>query len=278
MKITLEGKIALVTGAGAGIGKAIAEAYGSLGARIAIAEIGAEKCEALREQFTRDGIDALVVQTDVRSIDQVDALRDQIEARYGRLDILVNNVGHHLKLQKRFIDTNDDEWQQLYDINLRHMFVVTKAMIPLMLKSGKGGSIINISSIEGFRAYPNGVPYTSFKHAITGFTRALAIDLCSDFIRVNVIGPEATETEQVPLSKSILPEYREQANRTIPMGRFGNPEDTAWAAVYLASDNASWVTGTEMLVDGGGLAGNVFQRTPDGQWTNKPLVTGKTTR
>jgi 3-oxoacyl-[acyl-carrier protein] reductase len=278
MKVTLEGKIALVTGAGAGLGKAIAEAYGSLGAKLAIAEIGAEKCEALRAQFDRDGVDALVVQTDVCNIGEVQRLRDEIDQRFGRLDILVNNVGHHLKMQKRFIDTSDEEWQALYDINLRQMFVVTKAMLPLMLRSGQGGSIINISSIEGFRAYPNGVPYTSFKHAITGFTRALAIDLASDNIRVNVIGPEATETEQVPLSKSILPEYREQANRTIPLGRFGKPEDTAWAAVYLASDLAGWVTGTSMLVDGGGLAGNVFQRTPDGQWTNKPLVTGKTTR
>jgi NAD(P)-dependent dehydrogenase (short-subunit alcohol dehydrogenase family) len=277
MKITMEDKIALVTGAGAGLGKATAKAFGSLGAKVVVAEINPEHCKTLREEFKKDGIDHLVVETDVCSIPQVDALAKQIEQKYGRLDVLVNNVGHHLKLNKRFETSTDEDWSRLYDINLRHMFIVTKAMIPLMKKSGKGGSIINVSSVEGFRSYPGSVPYCAFKHAVTGFTRGLALDLADYQIRVNTVAPETTETEQVPISKSTRPEYFKNAERCIPLSRFGKPEDTAWACVYLANDNAGWITGTEMLVDGGALPGNVFQRTPEGVWTHRPIITGKTT-
>jgi len=274
MEVTLRDKVTLVTGAGAGLGKGIAAAFASLDAKVVVAEINPEHCETLRKEYDKAKVDSLVVETDVCSVDQVNALKEQIENKYGKLDILVNNVGHHLKLRGAFEDSTEENWQALYDINLRHMFVVTRAMLPLMKRSGKGGSIINISSIEGFRGYPNNIVYTTFKHAVTGFTRGLAIELSNIKIRVNLIGPEFTDSEQVPIDKIILPEHFKQAEGTIPLGRFGRVEDTAWAAVYLASDWSSWVTGTEMLVDGGGLCGNVFQRTPEGKWTNKPLVMG----
>lgn len=202
MKVTFEDKIALVTGAGAGIGKAIAEAFASLGATLVIAEISPEKCQGLREQFQRDGVEALVVETDVCKVDQVNALRARIDERYGRLDILVNNVGHHLGIFGPLVDSEEAHWDALYDINLRHMFVVTRAMIPLLKKSGKG-SIINLSSIEGFRACPTNAVYTTMKHAVTGFTRSMALELAIDNIRVNLIGPETTDTEQVPVDQFI---------------------------------------------------------------------------
>jgi NAD(P)-dependent dehydrogenase (short-subunit alcohol dehydrogenase family) len=274
MEVTLKDKVALVTGAGAGIGKGIADAFASLSAKIVVAELNEKHCDALRTQYAKDGTESLVVKTDVCDIDQVNALAAEIDKKFGKLDILVNNVGHHLKLRKTLEQSTPEEWQALYDINLRHMFIVTRAVLPLMKRSGKGGSIINVSSIEGFRGYPGNIIYTTFKHAVTGFTRGLAIELSTDKIRVNVIAPEFTDSEQVPVEKLILPEHFKQAEGTIPLGRFGRPEDSAWAAVYLASDWSSWVTGTEMLVDGGGLCGNVFQRTPEGKWTNKPLVMG----
>lgn len=275
MKVTLEDKIALVTGAGTGIGKSIAEAFGSLGAKLVIGEIDAKKCEALRAQFKKDGVEALVVETDVCKVEQVNALKKKIEDKFGHLDILVNNVGHHLSIFNKLVESKEEDWQRLYDINLRHMFIVSRAMIPLMQKTGKGGSIINLSSIEGFRAYPGNIIYCTFKHAVTGFTRGLALELALDKIRVNLIGPETTESEQVPLKQVIPAQNRAKADLTLPLNRFGRPEDSAWAAVYLASDNAGWVTGQTLIVDGGGLAGNVWQRVPpNNSWTNMPYITG----
>lgn len=269
MKITMEGKVALVTGAGAGIGRAIVNAYAELGARIVVAEIDPGKCEVLRAEL---GTDALVVQTDVRDVEAVGRLHAAIAERHGKLDVLVNNVGHHLGSFKPLVDLTDADIDAQYAINLRHMFLVTRVMIPLMRAAGPGGSIINISSIEGFRGCPYNVAYTTFKHAVTGFTRAMSLELANDLIRVNLIAPETTDTEQVPLHLSIRQGYREDADRTIPLNRFGRPEDHAGAAVYLATDLSSWVTGTAMLVDGGSLTQNIFKRTPEGRWTVMPVV------
>jgi NAD(P)-dependent dehydrogenase (short-subunit alcohol dehydrogenase family) len=269
MNITLEGRVALITGAGAGIGHAIAKAFADIGAKIVIAEIDEGKCEALRQEF---GPDALVVQTDVRDTAQVEALKQALLERHDRLDVLVNNVGHHLGIFKPITEMTEEEWDLMQDINLRQMFIVSRAMIPLMRGSEWTSSIINISSIEGFRGCPYNVSYTTAKHAVTGFTRALSIELANDRIRVNLIAPETTDTEQVPLAHAIRPGYEDHANRTLPIGRFGRPEDHANAAVYLATDMSSWVTGTEMFVDGGSHTQNIFKRKPNGTWTVMAVV------
>ena len=274
MNITLEGKVALVTGGGAGIGRAIAESFAELGARVAVAEIDAAKVEALRAE-EKLGPDRLILQADVQKAEDVARVMAEIDRKFGRLDILVNNVGHHLGCIKTLEAMEEAEWDALYNVNLRHMFVVTKAAIPLIRKGGRGGSIINLSSIEGFRGHPYNIAYTAFKHGVTGFTKGLAIELSGHGIRVNLIAPETTDSEQVPLDYLIPPENREAAGRPIPLGRYGRPMDHAGAAVYLAVDDLSgWVTGTTMLVDGGGLAAGGFQRLPDGGWTIGPKVTG----
>ncbi|TZG26028.1 SDR family NAD(P)-dependent oxidoreductase [Sphingomonas montanisoli] len=274
MQISLEGKVALITGGGAGIGKATVEAFAAIGAQLAIAEIDADKCAALAQQFP----DALVEPCDVRDVAAVEALLDKVADRFGRLDVLVNNVGHHLSIRCDFEHSTEDQWQAMYDINLRQMMIVTRAAIPLMKAGGRGGSIINVSSVEGFRGFPYNIVYTTFKHAVTGFTRGLAVELSTHAIRVNLIAPETTDSEQVPLDKILAsPEMRAQADGTIPLGRFGTPQDHANAAVYLATDLSSWVTGHSLFVDGGAMAAGVFQRTPDGQWTNMPIVSGRCT-
>jgi 3-oxoacyl-[acyl-carrier protein] reductase len=269
MEITLKGKAALVTGGGAGIGHAIVDAFAALGAQLIIAEIDPAKCNALG----RSHPESLVVRCDVRNTAEVNSLHDQIAERFGKLDVLVNNVGHHLGSFKPLVDLTEDDWDAQHAINLRHMFLVTRAMIPLMRKAGPGGSIINLSSIEGFRGCPYNVAYTTFKHAVTGFTRSLAIELSSDKIRVNLIAPETTDSEQVPLDRMLKPEYRKAAERILALGRYGRPEDHAGAAVYLATELSAWVTGTTMLVDGGSLAQGIFQRGPDNNWTVVPIVT-----
>lgn len=271
MRMDLNGKVALVTGGGAGIGRSIVEEFAKIGATMVVAEIDAAKCAALRQALP----DALVEQVDVRKVAEVEALRDRIADRFGRLDVLVNNVGHHLGIFGPLAESREEDWEAIYEINLRHMFIVCRAMIPLMKRSGEGGSIINFSSIEGFRGYPYNVLYTTFKHAVTGLTRGLATELAPDNIRVNLIGPETTDSEQVPLDKVIPADKRAIADRSIPLGRFGRPQDHAGAAIFLATELSAWVTGSCILVDGGGFNGNVFQRTPDGEWTNMPIVVGK---
>ncbi len=273
MDITLAGKVALVTGGGAGIGRSIAENLGALGAKIAVAEIDAGKIAGLEADLAARNIEALVIQADVQRTDQVAAVMAEIDRKFGRLDILVNNVGHHLGCIKTLETMEEAEWDALYNINLRQLFVVTKAAIPLIKRGGRGGSIINVSSIEGFRGCPYNIAYTAFKHAVTGFTKAVAIELSGDGIRVNTIAPETTDSEQVPLAYLLKSELKDVSARCIPLGRYGQPQDCGSAAVFLATDLSSWVTGTTIHVDGGGLAAGGFQRLPNGGWTIGPLVT-----
>ncbi|HEX4506363.1 MAG TPA: glucose 1-dehydrogenase [Alphaproteobacteria bacterium] len=276
MEITLKGKVALVTGGGAGIGKAIVEAYGALGAKIAVAEIDAGKVEALNAGFKNAGIDGIAIQADVQNTDDVKRVIAEVDAKFGRLDVLVNNAGHHLYKFSPLDVMEEADMDALYNINLRQLFIVTKHAIPLMKRAKAGGSVINVSSIEGFRGSTYNIAYTAFKHGVTGFTRGLALELAHEQIRVNTIAPETTETEQVAMAAFMKPQYRDQpelAARSIPLGRFGHPSDHAGAAVYLATDLSLWVTGTTIHVDGGGLAAGGMQRLPDGGWTVTPIVT-----
>ena len=283
--LSLKNKVAVVTGGGAGIGRAIVDAFGAFGAAVAIAEKNPDKIEPLKKALAEAGVDALVCLADVCNSSQVAEFAKAVEAKYGRVDVLVNNAGDHLNIIKKLEDMSEDDIAQVYNINLRHLFIVTKAMLPLMRKSGNGGSIINLSSIEGFRANPYNVVYTSCKHAVTGFTRTMALELAGDNIRVNTIAPETTDSEQVPLEYLLKPGSKGELlgepaylTRTLPSNRFGKPQDHAGAAIFLATGLSGWVNGSTVHVDGGGLAAGGFQRTPDNQWTIIPDVTGNGTQ
>ncbi len=273
--LNLEGKTALVTGGGAGMGRAIAEAFGQHGVKVAVAEIKPERAEAVKAALDAAHVDNMVEVADVRDRDQVAALAKKIEARYGGLDILVNNVGDFMGIVGTFADSTEEQWDTLYQINLKHIFIVTHAMLPLLRKSGKGASIINVSSIEAFRGIPGGVVYGAFKAGITGFTQSLAVELGPEGIRVNTIAPETTNTEQVQVTNWTNPKYMDHTERWIPLGRFGVPKDAAGCAVFLASDLSAWVTGTTVHMDGGALAAAGWYRTPAGQWTNMPVIADK---
>jgi NAD(P)-dependent dehydrogenase (short-subunit alcohol dehydrogenase family) len=273
--INLEGKTALVTGGGAGMGKAIAEAFGAYGVKVAVAEIKPERAEAVRKTLAEAKVDHLVEVLDVRDVGQVKALAKKIEDRFGGLDILVNNVGDFMGIVGTFADSTEEQWDTLYQVNLKQIFNVTHAMLPLLRKSGKGGSIINVSSIEAFRGIPGGVVYGAFKAGITGFTQSLAVELGPEGIRVNTIAPETTDTEQVQVTNWTNPKYMDHTERWIPLGRFGVPKDAAGCAVFLASDLSAWVTGTTIHMDGGALAAAGWYRTPKGQWTNMPVIADK---
>ena len=271
--IDFKGKTVLVTGGGSGIGRGIAEAFSDAGARIVIADIKPELVAEMRKSLDRAGVEALVVEGDMTREADVQALAQRIDREFGGLDVLVNNVGDFV-LSKRFEEFSDDEISRLYDLNLRHIFSVTRAMLPLLRKRGHGSSIVSISSIEGLRGAPTCAVYAAFKAAIGGFSRTLALELAPEGIRVNVIAPETTETAQVPVSLAIPDANKHHIPRWIPLGRFGQPSDCAGAALYLASPLAAWVTGTTLNVDGGALAAGGWMQAPGGAWTTIPLITG----
>ena len=273
--INLKDKVALVTGGGAGMGRAIVEAFGMYGVKVAVAEKDPARAETLKHLLDGEGIENIVEVVDVRDRKQVKALAGKIDETFGGLDILVNNVGDFMGIVGPFATSTEEQWDTLYQINLKHIFIVTHEMLPLIKKSGKGGSIINISSIEGFRGIPGGVVYGAFKAGVTGFTQSLAVELGPDRIRVNTIAPETTDTEQVQVTKWTNPKYMDHTERWIPMGRFGVPEDAAGCAVFLASDLSAWVSGTTIHMDGGALAAAGWYRTPEGQWTNMPVIADK---
>ncbi|MCI5074483.1 SDR family NAD(P)-dependent oxidoreductase [Oricola sp.] len=271
--IGLAGKVALVTGGGAGIGRATAELFAQAGMRVAVAEIDAERAGEVRDALEKTGCDALVVEADVRKGDEVRRLIEAVDSRFGRLDVLVNNVGDYLGFKTEFVESDEDQWQALYEVNLLHMFHVTKAAIPLMRRSGKGGSIVNLSTVEAFRGIPLTVAYAAFKSAITGFTQSLAVEVGQHGIRVNAVAPETTNSAQITATSRVPPENREYLKRWFPIGRFGEGADSAGAVLYLASDRLSgWVSGTTVVVDGGALAAGAWMRMQDNGWTHLPII------
>lgn len=271
--IRLDGQVALVTGGGAGIGRAIVDAFAELGATVVVAENNAAHVETLRKDL---GSKHLVSQTDVTDETAVADLAERIKTEHGRLDILVNNVGHYLGSRAAFEDTTTSVWDALYRVNLLHIFLVTRAAIPLIKAGNRGGAIVSLSTIEAFRGIPGLSVYSAFKAAITGYTRSLALELGPDNIRVNAIASETTESEQVKALERVPMEHRQHIPRWFPIGRFGTPEDSAGAAVYLASNLSRWVTGTTIHVDGGALAAGGFYRTPQNKWTHFPVISEET--
>lgn len=263
------GKTVLVTGGGVGIGRAIAESFAGAGAHVVIAEIDPANADAAEAAMPS----ARVIRCDVRQRGVGAMLAERIAAETGRLDVLVNNVGHFVHARP-FAMLEDEEAEEILDVNLGQMLRMTRAMIPLLRKGAPGASIINVTSIEAHRGIPYCSVYAAAKWAVTGFTKSLALELGPEGIRVNTIAPETTDTPQMALDYMIPPENRAHEERWIPLGRFGRPSDCAGAALYLASPLAAWVTGSAINIDGGALAAAGWYRTPQGEWTNVPLISG----
>ena len=263
----LDGKVAIVTGGGGGIGRGIVERFVAEGASVVFAEIDAARA---REAQVAIGGQLVGVECDVRAPGTAEALVTAARDNFGRVDILVNNVGHFGGRRAAFHEQSDAEWDDLYRVNLAHVFACSRAVLPLLVEQGDGGSIVSLSTIEAFRAIPTRAVYSAFKAAISGFTRSLAVEYARHGVRVNAIAPDVTETLQVPYSKWVGPDEEHLIPTWVPLGRFGQPADIAGVALFLASDLSEFVTGTTVHVDGGTFAAGGWFPTEEGGWTNRP--------
>ncbi|MGB8365019.1 MAG: SDR family NAD(P)-dependent oxidoreductase [Rhizomicrobium sp.] len=272
--ILLTDQVAVVTGGGGGIGRAIALAYASMGADVVIGDIIPERCEEAAARVRELGRRALAVPTDVMDTDQIRALVDSAAKQFGRLDILVNNAGG--VRGQPFLEQSERSWRRHIDLNLVSMLAATAAAVPVMIAGGHGGSIVNITSIEGSRAAPNFAVYAACKAGMNNFTRTLALELAEHGIRVNAIAPDYTETPglrgnltgPVDPAKWVQPTPRQKdaIARRIPLGRVGMDVECGNAAVFLSSRMSSYVTGTILRVDGGTWASSGWVRNQAGRW------------
>lgn len=268
----LEGRVAVISGAGAGIGAATAVLFARHGARVVIAEIDPDLAADTSARVAAVGGSALVVGTDVRSADGVEHLRRTVLDAHGRVDVLVNNVGHWVRQTGDFLKGDPDLWSELHLVNLWHVLLMSRAFLPSMIDRG-AGSIVNVSSVEGLRGYPLDPVYGAYKAAVVQFTRSLAVQVGHRGVRVNGIGPDVTESRQVPYSQMVPAEQRSRWPQWVPVGRMGDPADQARVLLFLASDLSSFVTGHTIPTDGGTAAAGGWFRSPSqgGRWTNRPV-------
>jgi NAD(P)-dependent dehydrogenase (short-subunit alcohol dehydrogenase family) len=247
----LAGKLALVTGAGSGIGRATAHRFAEEGARVAVADW---RWDAARE--TAGGLDgAIAVEVDVTSAAGVEAALKEVVEAFGGVDVVVNNAGVTIVGATHYISESD--WDTELDTNLKSIYLVSKAAWPLLLERG-GGSIVNTASIAGLWAIPDDAAYCASKAGVIMLTKCMALDGAKARIRVNCVCPGFTETPMIEGYFNAQPdpaESRRFAERLHPLGRLGRPRDIADAMVYLASDEAAWVTGHALVVDGGLTSG-----------------------
>jgi len=248
----LRDKVALVTGGSSGIGLAIAERFLQEGAKVMIVSRSKQKCERSVENLKKKGqVHVAFVQGDVSKADDARRMVDTTVKRFGQIDILVNNAGVYM--EKRVENTTEEEWDQIIDINLKGVFLCSKAAYPYFKKQG-GGAIINISSDAGIFGNPDCAAYCAAKGGVTNLTRAMALDYARENIRVNAVCPAVIDTPMLEMELRLhenREEYLKETAEEHPVGRIGRSEEVAFAVLMLASDEASFITGTNLPVDGG---------------------------
>jgi len=251
--LSLEGRVAIVTGAASGIGRGIAVRLAGMGAAVVVLDKNAEGASSTVASIVQDGGRGLAIQCDVRSGSDCRLATQQTIASFGRIDILCNNAG--VIVRKDVVALQEDEWEAVLDVTLKSVYLLSHEVIPHMI--GGGGTVINTGSGWSLRGGPKAAAYCAAKGGVVNLTRAMAIDYGKDNIRVNCVCPGDIDTPMLAGECRQLGEnpdrfMKEAANR--PLSRVGTPEDVANAVLFLASDMAKWITGACLVVDGGGLA------------------------
>ena len=254
-----EGKVALITGAGSGIGRASAVAFAREGAKVVVADVAAEGGEETVRAIREAGGEAMFVKTDVSKAGEVEGLVNRAVETYGRLDCAHNNAGIQLEVEggkvRLTADGIEDHWDRMFDVNLKGVWLCMRYEIPQMLKQ-QSGTIVNTSSTAGLIGMTGEAAYVATKHGVVGLTKTAALEYAKAGIRINAVCPGVIRT---PMMESILgddPELEAQLIEQLePIGRMGRPEEITEAVVWLCSDLASFVTGHIMAVDGGLVAG-----------------------
>ena len=243
----LQGKVAIITGAARGQGAEEARMFAKEGAKVVLADVTDQEGTAVAAEIAEMGGDALYVHLDVTNEDEWDAAVQSAVARFGKLDILVNNAG--IWRRGHVLETSSDQWDDIMDVNAKGVFLGTKAAIPEMRKAG-GGSIVNISSTAGLVGSKTSAAYSASKGAVRIFTKSTAVQYAAEGIRANSIHPGPIDTD---MGDQVWPDAASKSasvTRTA-LNRMGTPEDIAYGALYLASDESSFVTGSELVIDGG---------------------------
>jgi NAD(P)-dependent dehydrogenase (short-subunit alcohol dehydrogenase family) len=246
MSMNVEGKIAVITGAAQGLGKAIALGFADSGAVPVIVDINREKAAAVRAEINKKGCDAIEIIADVSNTGELKAMADTVLAKYGTVDVLVNNAGivHTTPIE----DITEAEWDHMMAVNLKSVFFASQLVLPAMKKQRRG-RIINMSSSAGrMGGYANGVGYAASKAGILGLTMSFARKVAEEGITVNAVAPGTTETEII---EAFSEELKLKLKQMIPMKRLGKPKNIADVVVFLASDEAEFITGAVIDVNGG---------------------------
>ena len=262
--------VAVVTGGALGIGGGISRRLAAAGAHVVLADIDADAAESTRDAIVEAGGLCTIVVGDIRDRHVVAQVTESaLSVANSRVDILVNNVGDFRPAARTFLHSTEEQWETLYELNLLHVLRMCHALLPAMVSRGRG-TIVNNTTVEAFRGIPYAAVYAAFNAGVVAFTR-LAVDVEQHGIRVNAIAPDLADTPQTPAELMLRGRDPDLIRTWIPAGRFGQPDDYAAAVEFLASDDARFVTGHTLPVDGGTLAASGWYARADGKgWSNMP--------
>jgi NAD(P)-dependent dehydrogenase (short-subunit alcohol dehydrogenase family) len=260
--LRFENQVAVVTGAGNGIGLALAHAFAAEGAKVVVAEITASSGQRAVEEITAAGGKAISIPTDVSDEAQVEAMVEAAVAQLGRIDILVNCAG--IVVHKKLVDLERESWDRQLDVQLTGPFLTTKHVGRHMIERGGGGKMVNISSVSAVMGRVKGGPHCAAKGGLTMLTKVAAMELAEYGVNVNAVAPGLIDVPAQRVEENLSSEYQTRYVREVPLGRMGVPKDIARMVLFLSSDEADWITGQLYLVDGGLMSGHyTFQGSHD---------------